>query len=259
MKEPSAFKQPLIILGFHHSGTRLLAELLAQCGLFQVSPTTTYEWKYFQDLNDRIWESWWDLKGISEAELQSRSDRIDEQEILDGLVSHGYKNGVWGFKDPRTCITLATWLKVFPNAKAVHIIRDPRDVLGTLPEAYSKFTPHQALPQDDLQFWSDLWVNNINMIENVGSNCASFTTLKYEDLCSAPLQELARIVDDLGMSKELRVEKAQIGAISSKEKKYINWLRDGKLQIEQIEQIETITKTHMEQYGYNDRTSRFDH
>lgn len=250
MKEPSAFKQPLIILGFHHSGTRLLAELLAQCGLFQVSPTTTYEWKYFQDLNDKIWERWWDLDGISEDVLQSRSGRIDEQEILDGLVSHGYKNGVWGFKDPRTCSTLATWLKVFPNAKVVHIIRDPRDVLGTLPDTYSKFTPQNEIPQDDLQFWSDLWVKNIDMIESVGPRCSSFTTLRYEDLCATPLKELDRIVNDLGMSEELRVEKAQIGKINSEEKKYLKWLRAEKLEKGQVELIERITDAQMQQFGY---------
>jgi hypothetical protein len=41
-------------------------------------------------------------------------------------------NVMWGWKDPRTTITLPVWQKIFPDAKIIHIFRNPIDVAQSL-------------------------------------------------------------------------------------------------------------------------------
>jgi hypothetical protein len=38
----------------------------------------------------------------------------------------------WGFKDPRLCVVLPLYLKLFPKAQVVHIRRNPNDVAASL-------------------------------------------------------------------------------------------------------------------------------
>jgi hypothetical protein len=38
----------------------------------------------------------------------------------------------WGWKDPRTTVTLPLWLEVFPDARAVYVTRNGVDVAGSL-------------------------------------------------------------------------------------------------------------------------------
>ena len=63
----------------------------------------------------------------------------------------------WGQKDPRNSITADAWLALFPNARLINIVRDPMDVLGTLPADYSRFSPSGERPQDAPAFWGELW------------------------------------------------------------------------------------------------------
>lgn len=45
----------------------------------------------------------------------------------------------WGWKDPRNTITLAEWLRRFPQAKVIHIVRDQQAVANSI------FKRHQFL------------------------------------------------------------------------------------------------------------------
>jgi hypothetical protein len=38
----------------------------------------------------------------------------------------------WGWKDPRNSITLPVWLKLFPDARVIHIVRNGVDVAESL-------------------------------------------------------------------------------------------------------------------------------
>jgi len=38
----------------------------------------------------------------------------------------------WGWKDPRNTFTIDIWIEVFPNAKLIHIYRNPIDVAESL-------------------------------------------------------------------------------------------------------------------------------
>jgi hypothetical protein len=44
----------------------------------------------------------------------------------------GVRPGVWGWKDPRNSLTLPYWLNIFPQARILHVRRDPEAVVNSL-------------------------------------------------------------------------------------------------------------------------------
>lgn len=131
---------PLIILGMHRSGTSCLAGTLEQTGLFlgKVSCQNKYnkkgnrENKRVMNLNDKILNynsSSWDNppKDISwnkEHEKEGQSIIID--------LENNSKEQYWGFKDPRTLLTLAFWDTLLPKAKYIGTYRNPLSVAESL-------------------------------------------------------------------------------------------------------------------------------
>ncbi|WPD22756.1 MAG: sulfotransferase [Candidatus Electrothrix scaldis] len=238
------FDQPVIIVGFSHSGTRLFAELLYDVGVFQVGQSKTFEWNYIQQLNDKIWSKWYDLTGISVGRIKQQSLLICKQELLENLIGFGYKGKVWGFKDPRGTITLPAWLERFPKAKVVIVIRHPYDVIGTLGDNYSKFSPNKRRPQEEIRFWSELWVKSysfmFDFLENNFSD--SFSLVKYEELCSNPMHVIKQVVEKLHIevSNYSSVNEMKIYPASKKYRKFLN---DGHISWDGLRVIAGVTES----------------
>jgi hypothetical protein len=56
-----------------------------------------------------------------------------ERNWLERYRALGYDGASpWGFKDPRTCVLLPLYLRIFPDAKVLHIVRDPEDLATSL-------------------------------------------------------------------------------------------------------------------------------
>jgi hypothetical protein len=132
-------KTCILILGMHRSGTSCLAGTLQQSGLFL---GTVYEQNPFNkkgnrenarimNLNNSLLSynngSWnnppenilWNDKLIEERNL-----------IYNDFVNQEKK--VWGFKDPRTIITLPFWIDIIKNPKFVASFRNPESVAKSL-------------------------------------------------------------------------------------------------------------------------------
>lgn len=147
-------RPPIILLGMHRSGTSLIARLLDELGLFQgASLQEDHESTYFLDVNDTLMKrigAAWDnpaptrdfLENIEALELTSHCLAADLsskplKEFL-GLKrflktrSLARLDQPWGWKDPRTVFTLPAWLRVFPSAKLLYIVRNGVDVASSL-------------------------------------------------------------------------------------------------------------------------------
>lgn len=62
--------------------------------------------------------------------LQRATYKTLRTQYLAGMP-HGY-SGPWGWKDPRNSLTLKYWLHLFPNAKVLHVRRNPDAVVRSL-------------------------------------------------------------------------------------------------------------------------------
>ena len=148
MPVPAA-RPPVVILGMHRSGTSLVSELLDDLGLFVGHELQDdHESTYFLDLNERLFErvgAAWDrplpvLDFLSvpdavamttdalAADLASRRVRP----FFGSRTSLASFDKPWGWKDPRTLVTLPVWLRLFPDAKLVYLIRNGVDVAKSL-------------------------------------------------------------------------------------------------------------------------------
>lgn len=136
------FSPPVIIIGMHRSGTSMLSRILARAGIYMgFDLTPDHESWYFQRIND----AWlgneklsWDNPGVpqnanlNEFGLKSflrNYARITKQPLKPFSFLSAES---WGWKDPRNTFTLLQWMKIFPNAKVVHIYRNGMDVAISL-------------------------------------------------------------------------------------------------------------------------------
>jgi hypothetical protein len=130
---------PVLILGMHRSGTSCLAGSLQQGGLFlgKVFEENPYNKKgnreneRIMNVNNRVLaynNGSWDNppKQIHwNKELQ-----VERDQILNDFRQQS--KSVWGFKDPRTLITLPFWIDSLDHCKFVGSFRNPISVAKSL-------------------------------------------------------------------------------------------------------------------------------
>lgn len=137
---------PACIVGMHRSGTSMVTRLLKDCGLFLgaeeelVGPAVDNSEGFWENLNfiglnedilARLGGSWdeppafpprWEF-GPALDPLLGRAG-----ELVARFGSHRH----WGWKDPRTSLTIPFWLRVVPTLKFVVCVRNPLEVARSL-------------------------------------------------------------------------------------------------------------------------------
>ncbi len=149
---------PVIVIGMHRSGTSMLTRILEDCGLFVGNKLEgNHEATFFLALDRFVyknacagWTRPWPVL-----------DLIDHPEGRDMMVDYlrnscasprakeftGRRGGSkrifgldepWGWKDPRTTVTLPLWLDIWPDAPIVQVDRHGVDVARSLQVRYEK-------------------------------------------------------------------------------------------------------------------------
>jgi hypothetical protein len=127
----------ITVLGMHRSGTSCLAGSLEQQGLFLGDVNTA------APFNRRGNRESFDIMHLQADVLEANGGAWDrpppavewQAEHLDRarqiLADHA-EHPVWGFKDPRTLLTLGGWRKLVPDLQTVGIFRYPLRVAQSL-------------------------------------------------------------------------------------------------------------------------------
>lgn len=145
---------PVIIIGMHRSGTSLFSELIEQLGLFVGhKKDNNNEAIFFMEINrwllNQCGARWDNPESIKYLWRHPESLEISEKFVtrlmrsprairfmgLTGYLKYGSipnLKGPWGWKDPRSTFTLPFWLRLFPEAKVIHIKRHGVDVAKSL-------------------------------------------------------------------------------------------------------------------------------
>lgn len=162
---------PLIVIGMHRSGTSVVAQMLDRLGVYMgpqlglpgverhasAPPEVLAEAPPFLALNERLLAragATWD---VVDPFLKRRGDpRFEAVSVaLLGWASFGSLRsqylsplppgfeGPWGWKDPRSSVTLPHWLRLFPRARILHVCRDPAGVVRSL---HRRALAWQAMP-----------------------------------------------------------------------------------------------------------------
>jgi len=144
---------PVIILGMHRSGTSLVARILSRLGLFVGAHIDGHHESIFfrarnQMLLERCGGSWdrplpiqalLDQPDLRDAAVRQLRSSVRSAAFLQHLGPRRYLRrlrgraiGPWGWKDPRTVLTLPLWSEVFPEAALLMVRRNGVDVAASL-------------------------------------------------------------------------------------------------------------------------------
>ncbi len=160
-------KSPVIIIGMHRSGTSMLTMLLKELGLFvgkDLDPFNLHESMYFISINDWLlyqsnasWDNVYNYQFMDEFMFEKAIPIVQgelagkrRKKYLGRSQNSKVKNIgdldiPWGWKDPRTTITIDVWKRIFPHAKILHIYRNPIDVAQSLRERELMIREHAKL------------------------------------------------------------------------------------------------------------------
>ena len=152
MSTPPFLPNPILITGMHRSGTTLVARMLQTLGVFMGHHLDdNHEALAFLDLNDRVLHrahAAWDRPGgvedllelpvVAEALVDALREATRTPAFARAYRGHAGASlqppgfAAWGFKDPRTSVTWPLWLRVFQDARMIHVRRHGVDVAASL-------------------------------------------------------------------------------------------------------------------------------
>jgi len=184
---------PVIVLGMHHSGTSILAEVLHRHGVFMQANMHHFESKFFAiNINEQLimgnGANWARDPIMPVNEVRAKLDQVRrriERKAFMKYLEAGYDgHSRWGFKDPRTCVTLPLYLEIFPKAQLIHIIRDENDVALSLAASNKKGVGVNP----DLSTWKSLHRQYTARAREYGAHHKDYYEFHYEDFCRHPVE-----------------------------------------------------------------------
>jgi hypothetical protein len=211
----AALGSPIIVFNKSHSGSRLLAQLLAELGVFMGSHLNgSQDALPFVDLVQYIVEKHVpnyqnlftqgdpDLEGVVHAALSAH-------------LSEFRRPGLWGWKLCETVYIVPVLARLFPGAKFIHLVRDGRDVTfcdHVAPKA--AFWRKVYFHTDQIERWIGLpltnrsyranshvfnarhWVMSVSLGRSYGAMLGErYIEVRYEDLVN-DLEGSAKILCD---------------------------------------------------------------
>jgi hypothetical protein len=202
--------QPIFIAGPDRSGTTLLYALLASHpNISMVRRTNFWRWFYhrYGDLHEeanfeRLLDSMLRYKRIQP--LNPDGERI-RREFWQGEPSYGRVFALfqqhnaerigkprWGDKSLHTEHFIEEVLAEFPNAKFIHMSRDPRDRYASVRKRFGKDTPRLGAA-------TGRWLSSMRLAErNKQKYPENYMIVRFEDLAAKPEEASRKICDFIG-------------------------------------------------------------
>tara|TARA_A100001015_G_scaffold218269_1_gene245323 strand:+ start:1759 stop:2631 length:873 start_codon:yes stop_codon:yes gene_type:complete len=241
------YKYPIIVIGMHRSGTSMLSRILEEIGIFMGDKKDiNNEALFFLKFNEYIfkqalarWDDPENIKCTSDIFDQNIIRAYKKQANSFSVIKYlGFKRIIkykglnkmdfnWGWKDPRNSFTLNIWRQIYPDAKVIHIYRNPVDVANSLrqrsiqEEQQIKKKIKKKLSEKFLKssFYHDLFkIQSLDvgykLWEQYLLKCLNHNdtfNLCYEDLLKNPQLELEKLITFLGLDLDAN----QLNKVSS--------------------------------------------
>jgi hypothetical protein len=134
------------IAGMHRSGTSLVGQILHSCGPYlgayrQLAASAAdnldgyWEHPDFHQLNDDILSHFgggWDLAPSLPAGWEDLPELEPLRQRARELIGQFDDQPFWGWKDPRSALTMPFWRRLIPGLKVVICVRNPLEVAQSL-------------------------------------------------------------------------------------------------------------------------------
>lgn len=272
IKEEEVFTGPLFIVGMGRSGTKLLRTLLNNHSKVSLPVTESQfipsfinrfpadQTEPFQLYLDNFEKTLFH-KRITEKKNLKREEFLNYKakglpsEFIEMILQYfspdfrgfGDVNFIWGDKTPLYIWNIDLLRTLFPNARVIHIIRDPRDVALSYNKTWGKslFGAAEKWRQvmklkEEKSYSEGEWCleiqyeNLLKETEIVLREVCNFLDLSFEK----NMNTLSQAVEKFGDARSTKIEKDNT-------KKYLS-----NLSVKQVREIEQIVKPYLLKNGY---------
>ena len=216
----TALHGPIFFIGSGRSGTNLLARILSSHPALSVFPSEAndlwhpklYPWA---ESTLDVPPTWADARAFARASLQTRTPADDARlRAVFGAYQRLTRGEYMVNKSVLITFMLDHVLKIFADARFIHLLRDGRSVALSFAEKEAKKIARNpakyqryglALPQDELVLrFAENWRDQMAEIDRHREQLSDrLFEMRYEELCSAPRDELARLADFLRVDASL--------------------------------------------------------
>ncbi len=193
-------ESPIIVGGNGHSGTRLFAEVLLECGIFMGYPGYSYDRKS-KDLKIRYLMTRW-MKPYLLGQDASQAAKMKRAFRRKLRLLIPIRRKPWGFKNPRSMFLLPFYRDLFPDMKFIHVIRDGRDMCFGNPfinsPTYWSFVSEEEAAQLSLEErMMRFWGESNRRVKSFGETQlgSRYLFVRFEDICDNTAAEMKRIVE----------------------------------------------------------------
>jgi hypothetical protein len=207
--------RPVAIVGMHRSGTSMVAKLLQRAGLnlgdeadlmppAEENPEGFYEHLEFVRLNDEVLNAagaGWDCPPPAGLNW--------EDSALDSFRARARRLAVplgerlpWGWKDPRTSLTLPFWRSAFGPLQTVAVVRNPLEVVTSLHRRNAFST---ALGLTLWQIYAERILDDTSPDERLVTH--------YDSYFLEPDREISRLLDYFGLDPGQDLQGLKTGTI----------------------------------------------
>jgi hypothetical protein len=159
------------------------------------NPRGYWEPAWMLQINDEILAKlgtdWWHPLAAEPGWEQSSEFDPLRRRARELLAEKFGSTPLWGWKEPRTTLTLPFWRHLIPRAKYVVCIRSPADAISSL--------QRRPEPNLSIQAWGDLWLEYTARALD-GTRGQSRLIIFYEDLLLDSRNQLARMASFLDPS-----------------------------------------------------------
>ncbi|MEM9955318.1 MAG: sulfotransferase [Chloroflexota bacterium] len=208
---------PLIIVSAGRSGTTLLRSMLVMGNDLAMPPENDklpLMMMHYASMQEIGWSNlsrtvlshmevstFYDMWQLDFNAMYAQARALpDEQKSLGRLIDliylryadvHFPNATVWGDQTPDNMLYFHWFMKVFPKAKYLHVLRDGRDVVSSL----LKMPAFEV--DTSVERWNQAMQRAIKIKQSLPAS--QFAEMRYEDLVSNPEQTLQRVCDFAGI------------------------------------------------------------
>lgn len=245
---------PFFILGCVRSGTTLLRDILKLHPRLE-SPEETHFFRWADPyaspryernyLGVKLFKNHQEIDGVSERDFNlSLSIARSRRELSDFygkffLQAKDNVDGRWFDKTPQNVYGILLLGYQYPDAKFLHIYRNPLNVVSSLKEG-------RVMAKHEIKGGINYWLESMIMIneyKKMPGGKDRFLEIKYEDLVADPKPEVGRMLEFVNENPSL-IDYTKISTHKEKDK-YKKILSES-----EIAYIKQLCEPFYSQYGY---------
>ena len=249
----SSCDRPLFIVGCVRSGTTLVRDLLRRQSNV-ICPEETHYFRYGEPFrtvghanpvsNSQILRKHREMDGVSEEAFAGMLEKSHTRgELMRRHVHHmaherGLQDFRWFDKTPQNIYGIALIRSEFPNARFLHLVRNPLNVVASLKLG-------KVIKVPDIHGACNYWIEAVEIIRQMAPQLNEcLMEIRYEDLTQNPLSVMRKLLEFSGLGDEFHLYSKD--DVHAERNQYLEVLTK-----EEIDVVQSRCSQLASRYGYH--------